>query len=410
MSARTRSAIPTSRERSWRCPVISTTRRAGPRSCPTTRRSARRPGGAVGRRSARRARTIRAVGGIAYNMGCVSLQTARPERAGVTPELRQRLRKRLADSPALGWLSPSLEELELDHCVLRLPYREAITNGSGTIHGGVLATLADSAVAFALATNFDGKMGFATTDLTIHFLRRAQGRGLGPGANSQEGEASQRGGGARSWTHRAGGRPGARDVSADDLFVRLRPGTKLRQERHMIDDTVPFPAAEAVEAERKPSRRPRRGGSRRHKTLSGAAEEPRRAAPPLAAHAPAAVSPAASATNVSSAPPARYGGRPAALALHRLREHRARSPRRAVQEVRHPAGPPAADREGPHRAQEGVRGLDALFGVQAGVPRGRDRADRHTRSATTRPRTRPTSGWWSTRWTSSPPRATSRRS
>jgi uncharacterized protein (TIGR00369 family) len=105
----------------------------------------------------------------------VSLQTARPERAGVTPELRQRLRKRLADSPALGWLSPSLEELELDHCVLRLPYREEITNGSGTVHGGVLATLADSAVAFALATNFDGKMGFATTDLTIHFLRRARG-------------------------------------------------------------------------------------------------------------------------------------------------------------------------------------------------------------------------------------------
>ena len=33
---------------------------------------------------------------------------------GVSPDLRQRLRKRLADSPALGWLSPSLEELEMD--------------------------------------------------------------------------------------------------------------------------------------------------------------------------------------------------------------------------------------------------------------------------------------------------------
>lgn len=63
----------------------------------------------------------------------------------------------------------------MDYCVLRLPYREEITNGSGTVHGGVLATLADSAVAFALATNFDGKMGFATTDLTIHFLHRAKG-------------------------------------------------------------------------------------------------------------------------------------------------------------------------------------------------------------------------------------------
>lgn len=105
----------------------------------------------------------------------MSLQPARQDRAGIKPDLLQRLRKRLADNPALGWLSPSLEELSLDECVLRLPYREQITNGSGTIHGGVLAALADSAVAFALATNFDGKMGFATTDLTIHFLRRARG-------------------------------------------------------------------------------------------------------------------------------------------------------------------------------------------------------------------------------------------
>jgi uncharacterized protein (TIGR00369 family) len=43
------------------------------------------------------------------------------------------------------------------------------------VHGGVLATLADTAIAFALSTNFDGKMGFATSDLTIHFLRRARG-------------------------------------------------------------------------------------------------------------------------------------------------------------------------------------------------------------------------------------------
>ena len=108
----------------------------------------------------------------------MSLQPARQDRDGIAPDLLQRLRKRLADNPALGWLSPILEELALDSCVLRLPYREAITNGSGTVHGGILATLADTAVAFALATNFDGKMGFATTDLTIHFLRRARGEVL----------------------------------------------------------------------------------------------------------------------------------------------------------------------------------------------------------------------------------------
>jgi uncharacterized protein (TIGR00369 family) len=98
-----------------------------------------------------------------------------PVRLGLAPDLLERLRRRLASSPALAWLAPSLEELAPDYAVLRLPYREEITNGSGTIHGGVLAALADTAVAFALSTNFDGKMGFATADLTIHYLRRARG-------------------------------------------------------------------------------------------------------------------------------------------------------------------------------------------------------------------------------------------
>ncbi len=94
---------------------------------------------------------------------------------GLAPDLLERLRGRLSASPALAWLEVSLEELDLDRAVLRLPYRDQITNGSGTVQGGILATLADTAVAFALATNFDGKMGFATSDLTIHFLRRARG-------------------------------------------------------------------------------------------------------------------------------------------------------------------------------------------------------------------------------------------
>src|SRR6266496_328564 len=105
----------------------------------------------------------------------MSSTTTEPATAGLAPDLRDRLARRVASSPALGWLQPVLVDLALDSAAIRLPYRDEITNGSGTVHGGVLATLADTAVAFALATNFDGKMGFATSDLTIHFLRRARG-------------------------------------------------------------------------------------------------------------------------------------------------------------------------------------------------------------------------------------------
>ena len=120
---------------------------------------------------------------ITYNQPFMSATTTTPVEGtgsegsarGIAPDLKARLEKRLAGSPAIGSLHLVLEELALDWAVLKLPYREDVTNGSGTVHGGILATLADTAVAFALSTNFDGKMGFATADLTIHFLRRARG-------------------------------------------------------------------------------------------------------------------------------------------------------------------------------------------------------------------------------------------
>jgi uncharacterized LabA/DUF88 family protein len=67
----------------------------------------------------------------------------------------------------------------------------------------------------------------------------------------------------------------------------------------MMDDTVPFPAAETAETDRKPARR-RRGGARRHKPFPAAAEESVAIAAPSAA--PMGIS---TPMNVSSAPPAR---------------------------------------------------------------------------------------------------------
>ncbi len=63
------------------------------------------------------------------------------------------------------------------YCAMRLPYQEKLTNGvrsKGTLHGGIVSTLADTAGAFALATCFDGRMSFATVDLHITFMARAQ--------------------------------------------------------------------------------------------------------------------------------------------------------------------------------------------------------------------------------------------
>ncbi|HEY3202795.1 MAG TPA: NYN domain-containing protein [Thermoanaerobaculia bacterium] len=65
----------------------------------------------------------------------------------------------------------------------------------------------------------------------------------------------------------------------------------------MIDDTVPFPAAETAETDRKPARR-RRGGARRHKAFPIPAEE---APPPVLPPMSSATAP----MSVAPVPPAR---------------------------------------------------------------------------------------------------------
>jgi uncharacterized protein (TIGR00288 family) len=72
----------------------------------------------------------------------------------------------------------------------------------------------------------------------------------------------------------------------------------------MMDDTVPFPAAEAPETDRKPRRR--RGGARRHKGfVPPATEDAVPALAPAPAVASAATAAAAAPMTVGSAPPAR---------------------------------------------------------------------------------------------------------
>lgn len=88
--------------------------------------------------------------------------------------LRLRIDERLRSRPIHRFVRTTLTRLSLDLAELTLEFQPEIDNGSGTVHGGVIAVLVDTAVACALATNFDGKMGFATSNLNIHFLRRGK--------------------------------------------------------------------------------------------------------------------------------------------------------------------------------------------------------------------------------------------
>jgi uncharacterized protein (TIGR00369 family) len=78
----------------------------------------------------------------------------------------------------LSWLNLEVAELERGRVVLSVPYDEKLVNpGSpvGSIHGGVAASLIDTASGFALRSTFDDPTtgSLATTDLNVTYLRPA---------------------------------------------------------------------------------------------------------------------------------------------------------------------------------------------------------------------------------------------
>ena len=82
----------------------------------------------------------------------------------------------------LSWLDVRVESLEEGRAVLAIDHDEEFENPVGNdgydpIHGGIVATLIDTASAFALRSTFDdpSEAGLTTTDLNVSYLRPATG-------------------------------------------------------------------------------------------------------------------------------------------------------------------------------------------------------------------------------------------
>jgi uncharacterized protein (TIGR00369 family) len=72
-----------------------------------------------------------------------------------------------------------LEELEPDRCRIALPFDESLATYGSVVHGGALATLVDTAATGAAWSDTgEGVAGGGTVDLTIHYLRPADGDSL----------------------------------------------------------------------------------------------------------------------------------------------------------------------------------------------------------------------------------------
>ncbi len=87
----------------------------------------------------------------------------------------------------IGWF---VDEVEAGRVCLSLPVAEYLMHGARIVHGGVLATLLDSAMAGAMITTLARGQGCTTLQLNVNFLRVASGAG---GRLSCEGKVIQAG-------------------------------------------------------------------------------------------------------------------------------------------------------------------------------------------------------------------------
>ena len=87
-------------------------------------------------------------------------------------EVRSELiREAFAKVPFARFLGLELGAMKPGEANLHLEIRDELKQNQGVAHGGAVASLIDTAAAFAVVTRLEKGERVTTTDLTIHYLR-----------------------------------------------------------------------------------------------------------------------------------------------------------------------------------------------------------------------------------------------
>lgn len=92
-------------------------------------------------------------------------------RQEITDEQRKYAANALHSLPFAKLMGMRLVDLELDIAKISIMMRDDLRQPSGVLHGGVTATLIDTAMAFAVRTRLAITDATATIDLTVHYVR-----------------------------------------------------------------------------------------------------------------------------------------------------------------------------------------------------------------------------------------------
>jgi acyl-CoA thioesterase len=82
-----------------------------------------------------------------------------------------RIHEAFASVPYAKLLGLELGEMKPGEASLHLDVRDELRQNQGVVHGGAVASLIDTASAFAVLTQLEPNERVTTTDLTIHYLR-----------------------------------------------------------------------------------------------------------------------------------------------------------------------------------------------------------------------------------------------
>lgn len=91
--------------------------------------------------------------------------------AGLSAAEKQRLREIIRGIPFVKLLGIELEEIERGTATLRLELSDELMRNGDIAHGGVIASLIDTASAFAVMSQLEPDKSTTTIDLTIQYLR-----------------------------------------------------------------------------------------------------------------------------------------------------------------------------------------------------------------------------------------------
>jgi uncharacterized protein (TIGR00369 family) len=91
------------------------------------------------------------------------------------PDYEARTRASFAAQGAMAHLGAELTEVAPGRCVIALPFRPELTQQDGFFHGGIVATIADSAAGFAAFTLMPAGSRVLSVELKVNFLAPARG-------------------------------------------------------------------------------------------------------------------------------------------------------------------------------------------------------------------------------------------